>query len=157
MYAPPAYIRAGRDPSNTSRDSKSFLLSNTNHMGRRVLHNSRGLNLSNPSCCLHHHVLELGIFPRSSIYLRVSLSRRDGKTPTVPADESGKIARQTEAPVENVSMVSTGWGNPSRTTSRTNRAGSCNPPRNDSWDGLVATTQEDPRAPMISCSIYDLY
>jgi len=31
------------------------------------------------------------------------------------------------------------------------------PPRNDSWDGLVAAVQEDPGVPMISCSIYNQY
>ena len=33
-------------------------------------------------CFLHHHVLDLGDFPQSIIYLRVPLGRRDGKTPT---------------------------------------------------------------------------
>ena len=32
-----------------------------------------------------------------------------------------------------------------------------NPPKNDSWDGLVAAVQEDLGVPMISCSIYDKY
>ena len=54
-------------------------------------------------------------------------------------------------------MVSTGWGNPSRRSSCTNHAGRHNPPKNDSWDGLVAAVQEDPGVPMISCSIYDKY
>ena len=54
-------------------------------------------------------------------------------------------------------MVFTGWGNPSRQSSGTNNAGRRNPPKNNSWDGLVAAVQEDPGVPMISCSIYDKY
>ena len=72
---------------------------------------------------------------------------------SLPAVESGKIPGQRKGPVENFSMVSTGWGNPSRRSSQTNHAGRHNPPRNDSWDGLVAAVQEDPGVPMISCSI----
>ena len=52
-------------------------------------------------------------------------------------------------------MVSTGWGKLSRQTSQTNHAGRYNPPKNETWDGLVATIQEDPGVPMISCSIFD--
>ena len=73
---------------------------------------------------------------------------------SLPAIESGKTTGQPETPVENVSMVSTRWGNPSRRSSRTNHAGRHNPPKNDSWDGLMVAVQEDPRVPMISCSIY---
>ena len=73
----------------------------------------------------------------------------------LPAAESRKIPGQPESPVENVSMVSTRWGNPSRRSSRTNLAGRYNPPKNDSWDGLVVAVQEDPGVPMISNSIYD--
>ena len=75
----------------------------------------------------------------------------------LPAVENGKILGQPEAPVENVSMVSTGWGNPSRRSSCTNHAGRHNPPKNDSWDGLVAAVQEDLGVTMISCSIYHKY
>ena len=74
---------------------------------------------------------------------------------SIPVVENGKIPRQPEAPVENVSMVSTEWGNPSRWLPRCNNASRNNPPKNDSWDGLVVAVQEDPRVPMISCSIYD--
>ena len=74
---------------------------------------------------------------------------------SLPAVENGKILGQPEAPVENVNMVFTGWGNMSRRSSQTNHAGRRNPPKNDSWDGLVAAVQEDPGVPMISCSIYD--
>ena len=56
----------------------------------------------------------------------------------LPAVESGKISGQPETPVENVSMVPTGWGNSSRQPPRTNHAGMYNPPRNDVWDGMVA-------------------
>ena len=76
---------------------------------------------------------------------------------SLPVVESGKIPRQPEAPIENVSMVSTGWGNPSRWSPCTNHVGRHNPQRNDSWDGLVAAVQEDPGVPLISCSIYDKY
>ena len=74
---------------------------------------------------------------------------------SLPAIESGKTMGQPESPVESVSMVSTRWGNPSQRSSRINHAGRHNPPKNSSWDGLVAVVQEDPRVPMISCSIYD--
>jgi len=74
---------------------------------------------------------------------------------SLPAVENGKISGQPETPVENVSIVSTGWGNPSRRSSCTNHAGRRNPPKNNSWDGLVVAVQEDLGVPMISCSIYD--
>ena len=41
----------------------------------------------------------------------------------VPSAESGKIPGQPESPVETANMVSTGWGNLPRQTSRTNHAG----------------------------------
>jgi hypothetical protein len=41
----------------------------------------------------------------------------------VLAVEFGKISGQPEAPVENFSMVTTVWGNPSRRSSRTNHVG----------------------------------
>jgi hypothetical protein len=41
----------------------------------------------------------------------------------VPTVEPGKVLGQPEAPVENVSMVTTRWGNPSQRPSRTNHAG----------------------------------
>ena len=72
---------------------------------------------------------------------------------SLPAVENRKIPGQPETTVENVSMVSTGRGNSSRRP-HTNHVGRYNPPRNDSWDGMVATVQEDPGVPMISCSIY---
>jgi len=71
----------------------------------------------------------------------------------IPAAETGKIPGQPKSPVENVNMVSTGWGNLPRRTPHTSHAGRYNPPRNDTWDGLVAAVQEDPGVPMISCSI----
>ena len=76
---------------------------------------------------------------------------------SLPIVENVKIPGQPEAPVENVNMVSTGWGNPSRRSSHTNHAGRYNPPKNDTWDSLVAVVQEDLGVPMISCSIYDKY
>ena len=72
----------------------------------------------------------------------------------LPAVESGRIPGQPETPVENVSMVSIGWGNSSRRPPRNNHAGRYYPPRNDVWDGMVAVVQEDPGVPMINCSIY---
>ena len=72
---------------------------------------------------------------------------------SLPAVESGKIPGQPESLVESVSMVSTGRGNSSRRPPHNNHAGRYNPPRNDVWDGMVAAVQEDPRVPMISCSI----
>jgi len=52
-------------------------------------------------------------------------------------------------------MVSTGSGNLHRRAPHTNHAGRYNPLKNDTWDGLVAVVQEDPRVSMISCSIFD--
>ena len=74
---------------------------------------------------------------------------------SLPAVESGKIPGQPETPVENVSMVSTRWGNSSRRPPRTNHAGRNTSPKNNSWDGLVAAVQEHPGVPMIRCSIFD--
>jgi hypothetical protein len=39
---------------------------------------------------------------------------------TIPTDKTGKIPGQPEAPTENVSMITTRRGNPSRRPSRTN-------------------------------------
>ena len=75
----------------------------------------------------------------------------------VPVSEFGKIPGQPESLVETANLVSTVWGNLPRQTSRTNRAGRYNPPKNDTWDGLVVVIQEDPGVPMISCSIFDQY
>jgi len=75
---------------------------------------------------------------------------------SLPAIESGKILGQHEAPDENVSMVSTGWGNPSRRSSRTNHAGRYNPPKNDSWKGLVAVVQEDPGVMSLGPYLHDV-
>ena len=74
-----------------------------------------------------------------------------------PVFENGKIPGQPKSPDEPANMVSTGWGNLPRQTSQTNHAGRSNPPKNDTWDGLVAAIQEDPGVPMISCSIFDQY
>ena len=73
---------------------------------------------------------------------------------SLPTVESRKIPGQPKTPIENVSMVSTGWGNSSWRPPRTNHAGRYNPPRNDVWDGMVAAVQKDPGVPMISCLIY---
>ena len=72
-----------------------------------------------------------------------------------PVTKNGKILGRPKYPIETANMVCTGWGNLPRQTSRTNHAGRYNPPKNDTWDGLVAAIQEDPGVPMISCSIYD--
>ena len=58
-----------------------------------------------------------------------------------PVSEDGKILGQPESFIETTNMVSTGWGNLPRQTSRTNHAGRYNPPKNDTWDG----NNEDPR------------
>ena len=78
-------------------------------------------------------------------------------TAAVSISGSRKIPGQPESPVEAANMVSIGWGNPPRQTSRTNHAGKYNPPKNDTWDGLVAAIQEDLGVPMINCSIFDQY
>ena len=57
----------------------------------------------------------------------------------VPISETGKIPGQPESPVETANMVSTEWGNLPRWGHRTNHAGRYNLPKNDTWDGLVAT------------------
>jgi hypothetical protein len=64
---------------------------------------------------------------------------------------------QPKAPVENISMVSTRWGYPSRRTSRTNHAGRPTHQRINAWGGLTATRQGELGLPMISCSIYDCF
>ena len=73
----------------------------------------------------------------------------------VPVSESGKISGQPESPVQTANMVSTGWGNLSRQTSRTNHAGRITHPRMNAWGGLTAKLHGDPGVPMISCSIFD--
>jgi hypothetical protein len=75
----------------------------------------------------------------------------------VPVSETEKILGHPESPVETANMVSTGWGNLPRQAPRTNQTGRYNPPRNDTWDGLVVAIQEDPGVPMINCSIFDQY
>ena len=65
----------------------------------------------------------------------------------IPISETGKIPGQPKSPVETANIVSTGWGNLLRQTSRTNHASRYNPPKNDTWDGLVTPIQEDPGSP----------
>ena len=65
----------------------------------------------------------------------------------VPVSETSKIPGQPKSPVETTNMVSTGWGNLPRQTCRTNHAGRYNPPKNDTWDGLVAAIQRRPMGP----------
>jgi hypothetical protein len=75
----------------------------------------------------------------------------------VPAVDSRKIPGQPEAPVENLSMVATGWGNPSRRPSRTNHAGRPTHQKVNTCGGLTAAIHKDPGVPMISCSIYNCH
>ena len=60
----------------------------------------------------------------------------------VPVFESGKIPGQPESPVETANMVSTGWGNLPRHTSRTNHAGRTTHPRMNAWGGLTVKYME---------------
>jgi hypothetical protein len=76
-------------------------------------------------------------------------------TAVVPVSESGKISGQLESPVETANMVSTGWGNNPRQTSRTNHAGRTTYPRMNAWGGLTAKLHGYPGVLMISCSIFD--
>jgi hypothetical protein len=71
----------------------------------------------------------------------------------IPAAEIGRIPRQPKAPVENVSMITTRWGNPSRKLSHTNRAGTPTQ-RTNVWGGQTTLRKGDLGVPMISCSIY---
>ena len=73
----------------------------------------------------------------------------------VPVSESGKIPGQLESPVETANMVSTGWGNHPRQTSRTNHAGRTTHPRMNAWGELIAKLHGDLGVPMISCSIFN--
>ena len=73
----------------------------------------------------------------------------------VPVFENGKIPGQPKSPVETTNMVSTGWGNLPRQTSRTNHAGGTTHHRMKAWGGLTAKLHGDPGVPMISCSIFD--
>ena len=65
----------------------------------------------------------------------------------VLAAESGKIPGQPESPIETANIVSTEWGNLPQQIPQTNHAGRYNPPKNDTWDGLVAAIQEDLGSP----------
>jgi hypothetical protein len=75
----------------------------------------------------------------------------------VPAVDFKKMPGQPEVPAENVSMVSTGWGNPSRRPFRTNHAGRPTRQRTSTWGGLTAALHGDPGVLMIRCSIYDCH
>ena len=70
----------------------------------------------------------------------------------VPVSDDGKILGQPETPIENVNMVSTGWGKLFRKTPHTNHAGK---PKTNAWGGLTAAFHGDPGVPMIRCSIFD--
>ena len=70
----------------------------------------------------------------------------------VPVSDDGKILGQPETPVENVNMVSTGWGKLFRKTPHTNHVGK---PKTNAWGGLTAALHGDPGVPMIRCSIFD--
>ena len=72
-----------------------------------------------------------------------------------PVTEDGKIPGKSESSVETANMVSTGWGNLPRQTSRTNHAGGTTHPRMIVLGGLTAELNGDPGVPMISCSIFD--
>ena len=75
----------------------------------------------------------------------------------VPVSETEKIPGQPESPIETANMVSTEWGNLPRQTPYTNHGDRYNPPKNETWDGLVAVIQEDPGVLIISCTIFDQY
>ena len=82
---PPAYIRVGKDPpwgnlASAHPSTPKAIQTTQQDIGYYA---TRCPNLSKPLCCLHHRVLDLGDFPRSFIYLRVSLDRRDGKISTI--------------------------------------------------------------------------
>jgi hypothetical protein len=72
-----------------------------------------------------------------------------------PVSEDGKISGQPESSIETANMVSSGWGNLPRQTSRTNHAGETTHPRMNAWCELTAKLHGDPGVPMMSCSIFD--
>ena len=60
----------------------------------------------------------------------------------VPAVESRKIPGQPESPIENVNMVSTGWGNSFRRAPRTNNVGRSVRQKMNMWGRLTANYKE---------------
>jgi hypothetical protein len=73
----------------------------------------------------------------------------------VPSAETGKIPGQPEVSLESVNTVATRWGKPSSGSPYTNYAKKLARSRTDCQGNLVAPRAEDPRYPVISCSIYD--
>ena len=60
----------------------------------------------------------------------------------VPVVDSGKIPGQPETPVENVSMVFTGWGNSFQRAQCANHTGRSTCHRMNAWGGLIKNYTE---------------
>ena len=71
-----------------------------------------------------------------------------------PAAELGKIPGQPESTLESVNVINAMW---KESLSRTplSYAEKLARPRRGAWGELAATIREDPRTPVISCSIFD--
>ena len=72
-----------------------------------------------------------------------------------PAAESEKTPRQPEPTLESVNAVTTRWCKSSQKSSFNSYVKKLTRPRRGQWGELAATIREDPRTPMISCSIFD--
>jgi hypothetical protein len=72
-----------------------------------------------------------------------------------PAAEQGKIPGQPESTLESVNVVNAMWEKSPRKAPFTSYAEKLTHPRRSAWGELAATIREDPRTPVISCSIFD--
>ena len=73
---------------------------------------------------------------------------------TTPTAELGKIPGQPESTLKSVNVINAMWKEP---LSRTplSYAEKFTRPRQGAWGELAAIIREDPRTPVISCSIFD--
>ena len=73
---------------------------------------------------------------------------------TTPA-ELGKISGQPESTLESINAVTAKWEKLSSRSPFTSYAEKLMRPRRSAWGELAGTIREDPRIPVISCSIFD--
>jgi hypothetical protein len=73
---------------------------------------------------------------------------------SLPSFESGGIPGQPEPTREHVSVISTGWGKPSRRTYAPNHVGKLIHQIQDPWDESVVLHKKDNGYPSITCTIY---
>jgi hypothetical protein len=73
---------------------------------------------------------------------------------SLSSSESGRIPGQPEPTRENISIVSTRWGKPSRRVYAPNHVGKLIHQIRDLWEESVVLQRKDNGYPAITCTIY---